>query len=319
MSKTVFVTGGSGFVGQNLIPKLISQGYQVKALARSAKSVSKVQNNGAIPIHGDLYNIDAIKKGISNCSSIFHLAASVDFFASENELRKLHVDATDVLIKLARKAGITKFIYLGAASVIKNGKPIKNADETFISNNVIDGYSKTKLEAENLGLNSNNQDFQTVSLRPPFIWGQGDPNSLPEMTKAVKKGQMMFINGGKHRFATCHVNNVCHALILAEKTTQNGKAYFLTDGEQPVFKDFIKKYIETQGIAVPDRSISLVLANGIASVMEFVWKTFKLKGHPPLYKGIVNILGLEFTIKDNKARQELGYKPLVSIVKKGLK
>lgn len=311
--KQVFVTGGSGFVGQNLIPMLIEQGYQVKALARSAHAIQKVENLGATAVKGDLNDAKALAAGVKDCSTVFHLAASVDFFASEKDLKKLHVDATELLLKVARNSNIRKFVYLGAASVIMNGKPIVNADETFVSDNIIDGYSRTKLQAEKLVLTANIKSFQTVSLRPPLIWGKGDPNTLPAIIDAVKKGRMQFIDGGKHRFVTCHVTNVCRALILADQSNLSGKAYFLTDGETPVFKDFIKKYVATQGITVPDKAVSLAMAKRVASVMEFVWKIFRLNGHPPLYKGLVNTLGLEFITIDTKARQELGYKTFVSI------
>jgi nucleoside-diphosphate-sugar epimerase len=316
--KQVFVTGGSGFVGQNLLPMLIKQGYQVKALARSPQAIQKVAQLGAVAIKGDLTDIQALAAGVKDCSSVFHLAASVDFFASEKELIELHVEATKLLLSIAKNAHVQKFIYLGAASVIMNGKPIVNADETFTSDNIIDGYSRTKLKAEQLVLQANTSSFQTASLRPPLIWGKGDPNTLPAIIEAVKKGRMQFIDGGKHRFVTCHVANVCHALLLADKIEQNGKAYFLTDGETPVFKDFIKNYVATQGVTVPDKAVSLAMAKRVASVMEFVWKTFRLSGHPPLYKGLVNTLGLEFITNDKRARQELGYQTFVSI-EQGLK
>jgi nucleoside-diphosphate-sugar epimerase len=313
--KQVFVTGGSGFVGQNLIPMLIEQGYKVKALARSKQAVQKVEQLGAIAIKGDLNDVEALAKGIKDSSTVFHLAASVDFFASEKKLKKLHVEATELLLSIAKKANIKKFVYLGAASVIMNGRPIVNADETFESDNIIDGYSRTKLQAEKLALSANTKTFQTISLRPPMIWGKGDPNTLAGIIDAVKKGNMQFIDGGNHRFVTCHVLNVCHALILADHSEQSGgKAYFLTDGETPVFKNFIKMYVATQGVTVPDKEVSLAMAKRVASIMEFVWKTFKLKGHPPLYKGLVNALGLEFITNDKKAIQELGYKPIVTIM-----
>ncbi|WP_318345512.1 NAD-dependent epimerase/dehydratase family protein [Flagellimonas baculiformis] len=313
--KQVFVTGGSGFVGQNLIPMLLEQGYKVKALARSTQAIQKVERLGATAIKGDLNDAQALEKGVEDCSTLFHLAASVDFFASEKKLKMLHVEATELLLTAARNAGVQKFVYLGAASVIMNGRPIQNADETFVSDNIIDGYSKTKLQAEKLVLSANSKVFQTVSLRPPLIWGKGDPNTLPAIIDAIKKGRMQFIDGGKHRFVTCHVTNVCHALILGDKSEQSGKAYFLTDGETPVFKDFIKKYVGTQGVTVPDKIVSLAMAKRVASVMEFVWKTFRLNGHPPLYKGLVNTLGLEFIVSDTKAREELGYTTLVSLDK----
>lgn len=318
MKSIAFVTGGTGFVGQNLIPMLIKEGFQVKALARSEKAVQKIEQLGATAIKGDLNDSQGLSLGVMDCSTVFHLAASVDFFASEKELKKLHVEATKLLLSIAKNANVQKFVYLGAASVIMNGKTIVNADESFISDRVMDGYSRTKLQAEKLVLDSNSKTFQTLSLRPPLIWGKGDLNTLPAIIDAVKKGQMLFINGGKHRFVTCHVTNVCHALILAANTEQNGKAYFLTDGEAPVFKDFIKSYVATQGVSIPDKAVSLAIAKKVASVMELVWKTFKLKGHPPIYKGLVNTLGLEFITNDNRARKELGYKTFVTI-EQGLK
>src|SRR5688572_8482068 len=99
--KQVFITGGSGFVGQNLIPMLIENGYQVKALARSAQAIQKVEQLGATAVKGDLNDKQALTVGVKDCSSVFHLAASVDFFASEKKLKKLHVDATELLLKVS--------------------------------------------------------------------------------------------------------------------------------------------------------------------------------------------------------------------------
>ncbi|MFN8397827.1 MAG: NAD-dependent epimerase/dehydratase family protein [Bacteroidia bacterium] len=311
--KQVFVTGGSGFVGQNLIPMLIQNGYQVNALARSAQAIQKVEQLGATAIKGDLNNEQALALGVKDCSTVFHLAASVDFFASEKKLRELHVEATELLLAVAKRANVQRFVYLGAASVIMNGKPIANADESFVSDNIIDGYSRTKLQAENLVLRANANGFQTIAVRPPLIWGKGDPNALAGIIEANKKGRMQYIDGGRHRFVTCHVLNVCHALILADQSAQSGKTYFITDGETPVFKEFITKYVATQGVSIPDKDVSLRVAKTMATMMEFVWKTFRLKGHPPLYRGLVIAFGLEFITNDTKARKEIGYKQIVTI------
>lgn len=311
--KKVFITGGSGFVGQNLIPLLVGKGYLVSALARSQSAIEKVEKLGAVAIKGDLNNRQAIAEGVKNAETVFHLAASVDFFASEKVLYDLHVKATDLVLEVAKKAGVIKFVYLSAASVIMNGQPIKNADENFVSDHLIDGYSRTKLEAETLVLKANKPSFRTISIRPPLIWGKGDPNILPAIIEAIKKGQMQFIGGGLHKIVTCNVKNVCEALLLAEQGGSGGEFYFITDGEQVVFKDFIKRYLGTQGITVPDKSVSIGTARFIAGIMEFFWKTFHLKGHPPLYKAMVNTLGLEFITNDAKARKDLGYKTFVTV------
>lgn len=309
----VFVTGGSGSVGQKLIPLLISKGYDVFALARSEKSMAIIEELGAHAIEGDLNNISAIKKGLAGCHAVFHLAASVDFFASAKALYPLHVTSTQNLLMEAKTARVKKFVYLSAASVIMNGEVIRNADESFVSDNVIDGYSQTKLAAEKLTLKANSPDFKTIAIRAPLIWGKGDQHVLPSIIEVIQKGKMQFIGNGLHKIVTCHVKNVCEALMLANDTDQGGGTYFITDGEPVIFKDFITQYVGTQGVVVPDKMVSLKAAKTIASIMELMWKLLRLKGQPPLYRAMVNTLGLEFTVNDQKARQELGYKNVISV------
>ncbi|MDA3882493.1 MAG: NAD-dependent epimerase/dehydratase family protein [Bacteroidales bacterium] len=311
--KKVFVTGGSGFVGQYLITQLIKNDYEVIALARSVKTCEVIQLLGARPVMGDLSNNAAIIEGLQGCHSVFHLAATVDFSLTEKELRPLNVDATINILKLAQQQGIKNFVYLGAASVIMNGKPIYNADENFVSDKLTDGYSLTKLEAEKIVLAANNENFRTISLRPSLIWGKDEPHILPTIISAIQNNQLQFINGGKHKFVTCHVLNVCHALLLAEKTSKGGEAYFITDGKPLVFKWFVEKYVGTQGVSVPDKEVSLRMAKIFAGFMEFIWKFFSLSGQPPLNKATVKATGMEFTVTDQKAREEIGYSNIISV------
>ena len=309
----VFITGGSGFVGQNLIPLLISKGYSVNALARSNKAADTLKQLGANVINGDLDNLPALKEGIAGCQSVFHLAASVDFWATSEQLWGLHVVAVQNLLQEAKGAGVKNFVYLSAASVIITGKPMSNADETFVSNNLLDGYSQTKLEAEKMVLRANAPGFKTISIRPPLIWGKGDHHVLPSIIETIEKKKMQLIDGGLMRIATCHVRNVCEGLIDGEKAEKGGEAYFITDGDPVVMKDFIGKYVATQGVTLPDKKVSLGMARTVAGVMEFVWNTFRLKGQPPLFKAMVNMLGVELTINDNKARRDIGYKNVVTV------
>jgi nucleoside-diphosphate-sugar epimerase len=310
---TCFVTGGSGFVGRNLITMLREKGYAVRALARSEKSAQLLKNLGASPVKGDLEDLTALLAGMQGCKVVFHLAASVDFWADEKSLWMDHVCGTENMLKAARGTTVEKFVYLSAASVIMNGKPIEQADESFQSDRIIDGYSRTKLAAEKLVLRANAPAMQTAAIRPPLIWGKGDTSALPQIKAAALNGQLAFINGGKHRFVTSHVKNVCHALILAAEQNVGGEVFFVTDGEHPVFKEFIRAVLTTQGIETPDRHVPLGVARFMARILALVWRVFRLKGHPPLYPGMVNTLGLPFIVSDAKARRQLGYQNVISL------
>ncbi len=308
-----FITGGSGFVGRNLIAMLTQKGYPVRALARSPKAAHLLKSLGAIPVRGDLEDLPALTSGMQGCSVVFHLAASVDFWADEKTLWKDHVTGTENVVKAAQRTGVPTLVYLSAASVVMNGRPIEHADESFQSDHLTDGYSRTKLAAEKLILGANSPTLKTVAIRPPLIWGKGDTSALPQLKAAAQNGQLAFINGGKHRFVTSHVRNVCHALLLAAEKNVGGEVFFITDGEQPVFKEFIREVLTTQGVNTPDRSVPLGVARLLASLLAGVWRTFRLKGHPPLYPGMVNTLGLPFIVSDAKARRQLGYQNVISL------
>ena len=316
--KSVFVTGGSGFVGRNLIKKLTSENIKVFALSRSPESDQRILKAGATPVRGDIHNASVLNTSLAGIDTVFHLAASVDFWKSRKQLWHDHVGGTKVLLEAATKNNVPNFVYLSAASVIMNGKPILHGDERTQSDNIIDGYSQTKLEAEQIVLQANSSTLRTISVRPPFIWGKGDTSALPQIKAAVEKGDLSFINGGTHLIVTCHVQNVCHASMLAAKSKIGGEAFFITDGEKLQFRQFITDILKTQNIEAPDKTVSLGVARAMANVFAFIWTTFGLKSTPPLYPGMVNTLGLPFIVSDDKAKKLLGYQPIIS-VKEGLK
>lgn len=313
-----FVTGGSGFVGRNLITRLVKEGITTIALSRTATSDALLTSLGAVPVRGDIHDQSALAKGMSGVDTVFHLAASVDFWKSEKVLWRDHVDGTKNVIHAAKASGIKSLVYLSAASVVMNGRAIEGVDESFKSDNIIDGYSKTKLVAEEAVLKANDQQLRTLAIRPPLIWGKGDTSALPKIKHAAETGRLAFIGGGTHHFMTCNVSNVVEALLLAARSGIGGKAFFVTDGEQLQFKQFIKDMLLSQGVSVKDRSVPLGVARTVGYIMSAVWKIFRLQHEPPLYPGRVNITGLPFIVSDKRSRAELGYKPVISVAE-GLK
>ncbi|GAA4470843.1 NAD-dependent epimerase/dehydratase family protein [Nibrella saemangeumensis] len=311
--KTAFVTGGSGFVGRNLIPLLLEKGYVVKALARSEKSAGQIRQLGAISVQGDLQDLQALQTGMTGCTVVFHLAASINMWASEQELWADHVTGTENVLQAAKQAQVNRCIYLSTAMVVLNGKPIVDADERLQSDNLVDGYSRTKLAAEQRFLQANSETMQTVVIRPPIIWGKGDTSTLPQFVEAAQKGQLMFIGGGNHLFVTSHIRNLCHALLLAGESTVGGEVFFVTDGEKLQFKRFVKDYLATQGITVPDRSVPLPIAKGTAELLAWFWRTFKRPGAPPFYPSMIHTVGLPYTLSDAKIRRQLGFQNVVTV------
>ncbi len=312
--KSVFVTGGSGFVGRNLIRALRERNIEVRALARSDHSVKTVEELGAQAIRGDLQDDVAMRNGMEGCDTVFHAAAYVKSWGAPEDFYDTNILGTAKVLAAAKKAHVSAVVFISTEALLVGGGPIHNADETRqLPEKPIGQYPLTKGLSERTVLSANNTSFRTVSVRPRFIWGRDDTSVLTEIVKAVKSGRFAWLDGGHYKTSTCHVANVCEGAILAAEKGKGGEAYFLTDGEPVEFRWFITQMLATKGVKAPKKNIPFKLAYALAWVCEKIWNLFRIKRQPPLNRSELLLMGEEVTINDNKARRELGYVESISV------
>src|SRR5437868_4185848 len=97
-----FVTGGSGFLGRNVIQGLRARGDEVRALARSAASVAAVEQAGAQAVRGDLDGQAALAEGLAGCGVVYHCAADTAQFGDRKRVEAVNVGGTERLLAAAR-------------------------------------------------------------------------------------------------------------------------------------------------------------------------------------------------------------------------
>jgi nucleoside-diphosphate-sugar epimerase len=303
-----FVTGGSGYVGRNLIRQLRRRGDEVRALARSAESIKAVTALGATAVQGDLEDVDAMRKGMAGCDWVFHVAATVTEWGSRELFRNVNVDGTAHVLDAARSAGVRRFVHVSTEAVLCDGTPLLDVDETRpLPLNPLPRYPETKGAAEKLVQAANSVQMQCMIVRPRFIWGNDDTSVLAALVAAVKAGRFIWMNGGRYLTSTTHVDNVCEGLLLAAEKGKGGEIYFVTDGAPVELRQFITQLMATQGVDPGSKSMPRGVVLALARVSEWVWDTFGLKGMPPVTRMAVHLFGEPVTINDAKARRELGY------------
>jgi nucleoside-diphosphate-sugar epimerase len=150
-----------------------------------------------------------------------------------------------------------------------------------------------------------------VVVRPRFIWGNDDTSVLAALAAAVKAGRFMWMDGGAYPTSTAHVDNVCEGMLLAAEKGRGGEAYFLTDGAPVELRQFVTQMLATRGVDPGDKSVPGWLALALAMVTEPVWELLELAGieagEPPVTRMAVHLFGEPVTVRDAKARRELGY------------
>jgi nucleoside-diphosphate-sugar epimerase len=306
-----FVTGGSGFIGGALIERLRTEGWEVRALARSDAAEAAVRERGASTVRGDLGDADSLEGGSVGCDVCFHAAAKVEDWGDPADFERLNVAGTANVIAAARAAGVRRLVHVGTEAALTAGQALVGVDEgaplrpdsPFL-------YSSSKAKAEQLVRDANGDGLETVVVRPRFVWGRGDTTLLPAIGELVRSGRFRWIGGGRHLSDTTHVDNTVEGLWLGATRAPAGGVYFVTDGEPVVFRDFVTRMLATQGVDMPDKSVPARVATTAASAAERAWRLLRRPGSPPLTGFAVWVSSKECTLDISRARTELGYEPV---------
>jgi nucleoside-diphosphate-sugar epimerase len=304
-----FITGGSGFIGKRLISRLVDDGWSVRALARSDRAEEIVAGLGAEPVRGDLDDIAAMRAGAEDCDLAFHAAATVLEWGSREMFERTNVIGTRNALEACEQAGVVRFVHVSTEAALLAGKPLVNVNEDApLRPDSKAYYCATKAIAEQDVLAANNPEFETVVVRPRLVWGPGDA-TMPALVEAVERGRFRWISKGQHLTSTTHVDNAVEGLILAAENGHRGRAYFITDGDPVVFREFITGLLATQGVVPPDESLPAPLVRLAAAVCERAWRVLGREGTPPITRIAYWVTGLEATIDITRARRELLYEP----------
>jgi nucleoside-diphosphate-sugar epimerase len=308
---TAFVTGGSGFIGGRLIKRLVAEGTRVRALARSDSSAAAVEALGAESVRGDLSDRASMRAGAEGCDQTFHLAAHLGQWGKREDFVAGNVTGTENALAAAREAGVRRFVHCGTEAALLAGEPLVNVDETApLRPDSKALYPATKAMAEQKVRDASVDGFDAMVMRPRLVWGAGDTTLLPEIVAAMEGGKFAWIGGGKHLTAITHVDNVVEGLVLTAQRGRAGEAYFVTDGEPTVFREFISELVSTQGVEPPTRTIPAPVAGAVAVGAEAAWRVLRLNGEPPVTRLALWLSSQECTIDISKARAELGYEPV---------
>lgn len=302
-------------MGQSIIPILIERGFQVFALARSTTSAEIVKDLGAIPVIDDLTSLSRnTADALRACEYVLHSAAHMDLSYDKALFYKINVQATEDLLRKSIENGIRRFVYISAAPVVP-GSPIVNLTEKDAGKQFPKAlYPKTKAIAEKAVLKANSKSFKTISLRPPAIWGPNN-HHYDDLLENVKNGKWRWIGGGHQILSTIHVKNLASAVLAALSSDEGGQAYFVTDGDRRSVKETFTAILQAEGLDPGEKELPRSVALFFAHVFGGIWKILGLKSRPPVMPLMIRLMGTEFSVSDQKARNELGYQNVIDFQK----
>jgi dihydroflavonol-4-reductase len=267
-----FVTGGTGFVGANLIRLLLQQGFEVRALVRKSSDRGNLQGLPVEPVLGDLNDPDLYQQ-MAGCDALFHVAAHYSLWQTEcDRLYQINVLGTRNVLAAARQAGVGRTVYTSSVAAIgvqASGQP---ATETYQSppDQLIGDYKKSKYWAEQEAVQAFQAGQDVVIVNPSTPIGPYDIKPTPTgndlIVRFLQRGMPVYLDTGLNFI---HVQDVAWGHLLAWQNGKAGERYIL--GHQNLsLKQVLDQLSNLTGIPAPQYAIPNWIPFSVAWIDEKV-------------------------------------------------
>jgi nucleoside-diphosphate-sugar epimerase len=305
-SGKILVTGGTGFVGSNLVELLVEEQNAVKCLVREKSKIDFLSNLGVEFAYGDITDKAALTSALKDVTAVFHLAGILGKWGMPSQVYwDLHVNGTKFLLEACEEQNVRRLIYCSSAGVLG---PISNppADESYpyAPSNT---YERVKTEAEKIVLNYK-QKLDVTVLRPEFVYGPKDMHVL-SLFKTIRAGKFVLIGAGNTFLHPTFVDDLTQGFLLSlEKQKSIGEVYLIVGQRYVSVKEFAGILSANFSLKESWRHVPLWVANAFAGVSEAAGKVFKFE--PMLTHSKVKFFTENRALSYQKAARDLGYKPV---------
>lgn len=300
----VFVTGGTGFVGANLVRLLLRQGYQVRALVRPGSNLDNLKSLDVELVTGELNSRD-LEQQMQGCQVLFHVAAQYSLWQADRDLLYgSNVLGTRNILACAQQAGIERTVYTSSVAAI-GVKHQGIANETYQSpvEKLVGHYKKSKYYAEQEAVKAAKQGQDIVIVNPSTPIGAFDRKPTPTgeiIMRFLQRKMPFYVDTGLNLI---DVKDVAWGHLLALERGKTGDRYIL--GHQNLtFKQLLTKLEQITGLAAPKYTIPYWIPYTVAWLEEMVLA--KLGKQPSLALDGVRMSRQTMFYDATKAVNELG-------------
>jgi nucleoside-diphosphate-sugar epimerase len=233
----ILITGGAGYVGSNLVPKLLKKGYEVVVLdlyIYGKEVFDNVRpNHKLIEIEGDIRDLKVVNKAMHGCNVVIHLACisnDPSYDLNPDLGRSINYDSFRPLVRVAKKVGVKRFIYASSSSVY--GIKCEPEVSEDLSLEPLTDYSKYKVLCEQVLEEERESGFVTCIIRPSTVCGYAPRQRLDVVVNiltnhAVNNGRIK-VFGGSQKRPNIHIEDMSdlYCCLLEQSDTRiDGEIY----------------------------------------------------------------------------------------------
>jgi nucleoside-diphosphate-sugar epimerase len=307
----VFVTGGTGFIGGEIVRQLRARGDEVVCLVRNPDKGVAMAALGCELAAGDLSDEAALGAGMSGCDAVIHAAAVYEVGIPARErpaMWEANVAGTERVMKAALAARVPRIVYVSTVGVFGNtGKKV--VDETYEhpGQGFTSYYEETKLEAHKLVKRMiAEQDLPAIVVQPGGVYGPGDTSQVADLLQEFFAGKLPLLPFPELGICMSHVEDIAGGVLLALDKGKLGEIYVIS-GPATTMRGAIEMVAKVSGRKAPKRNLPTPLMKALIPIGPLVGK---MMGQPPNLRELISSGdGVTFWASYEKAERELGYSP----------
>jgi dihydroflavonol-4-reductase len=277
----IFLTGATGFVGHHVAKALAAEGAELRMLVRKTSNLANLEGIAGETHVGDLAEPESIRPALAGCDAVMHVAADYRLWIPDPKaMYRVNVDGTRDLLRLAREAGVPRFVYTSSVATMhfRTDGLVINEDTPVSLSDMIGHYKRSKFLAERQAIAAAQDGQQVVILNPTTPIGPNDSKPTPTGRIFVD-----FLNGKFPAYMDTGLNlvdvaEVARAHVAALTLGQPGHRYIL-GGENLTLKQILDKMAAITGLPSPTVRIPFAVAATYAFFEE--WITGRIRGREP--------------------------------------
>jgi nucleoside-diphosphate-sugar epimerase len=307
----VFVTGGTGFIGGQVVRKLREHGDDVVALVRTPEKAGALEELGCELVAGSLADVGAIREGMAGCDAVIHGAAIYEVGIPESEHRAMYeanVVGTETVLRAALEAKVPKVVYISTVAAFGNTKG-EVVDEGYEhpGTSYTSYYEQTKVEAHRLARRMVAEDgLPAVLVQPGGVYGPNDHSALGRQMNQFLAGRLPLLPFPETGFNMVHVDDVAEGVRLALGKGRAGEAYVL-GGQITTMREMMDTLARVSDRKPPKRTMPTGVLKAMAPLGPVVGKVM---GQGPNLRELISTAdNVTFWAKHDKAMADLGYSP----------
>jgi dihydroflavonol-4-reductase len=307
----VFVTGGTGFIGGEVVRQLRERGDEVACLVRTPEKSKAVAALGCELVAGDLGDTAALRAGMEGCDAVIHAAAMYEVGIPKSQhttMYEANVAGTERVLRAALEAKVAKVVYVSTCGVFGNTHR-KIVDETYEHPGVefTSYYEETKLEAHKIAKRMiAEENLPCVIVQPGGVYGPGDTSQLADLLDQFLSGKLPLLPFPELGVCLTHVEDIAGGILLALAKGREGETYVIS-GPTTTMREAIETLASVSGRKPPKRALPTSLMKMMTPIGPLVGK---MMGQPPNLRELISSAdNVTFWASYEKANRELGYAP----------